>query len=327
MSEELILKHMQPVWQELARLLEKGRKGGPKKLNAEELSRLDRLYRQTTVHLAQIRSRTRNEILIRDLNRLVANAHSFVYIAPRRRPFSFILGFYLKGFPRVIVQTRYFHLLSFLLFMSGWLMGHLSFGEHPKAAYALIAPGDTRLRHGRDQGDGEKLIFATFLFTNNTKVGFMAFASGVLAAVPTVFIMLLNGAMLGTFSSIYYQKGISTEMWAWLLPHGITEILAVIFCGGAGLMLGLSVIQPGFRTRRQSLREAGKPALYVALGVVPMFLIAGMIESYVRQSHWDTPTRLTFAGGTSVILLIYFLNGYLLERKENLKALQQVPLP
>ncbi len=320
---------MRPVWEELSALLTRARKRGVRNLSAEELARLDRLYRQSTVHLAQMRSRTQNQTLIGDLNRLVANAHAFIYAAPERRPVKSILRFYLTGFPRAVARTRWVHLASLLLFFAGGLTAHFGLSQQPVAAYALTPAGDPRLpgssreqlvavlRHGRDVDEGGKLLFASFLFAHNTKIGFLAFASGVLAAVPTVFLIALNGAMLGTFTAIHHTKGIVWEMWAWLLPHGVTEILAVVFCGGAGLMLGLAVLRPGHRSRRQSLMSAGREALYLVLGVVPMFLAAGIIESYVRQSHLDTRTRLLFAACTVFFWAAYLsLGGWLEYRRK-----------
>ena len=327
MSEGPFTARLQRTWDELALLVARGRSVGARGLTAEELSRLDRLYRVTTIHLAQARSRIRNETVLRNLNHLVSQAHSLIYIAPKRHPFRMVLWFYATGFAQAVARTMPFHVVAFSLFAFGIFGGYVVTQQRPLAAYALLPALDERLpgasaeqlseilRYGRESEDGDKFFFASFLFTHNTKVGFTAFAAGVLAGVPTVFLTVFNGAMLGAFAAVHHQKGISTEMYAWLLPHGITEILAIILCAGAGLMLGKAVVRPALETRRQALVRAGKEALNLLLGVVPMFIFAGLCESYIRQSQLDTRTRLLFAAGMAVFWILYFLQGSYQERR------------
>ena len=38
-----------------------------------------------------------------------------------------------------------------------------------------------------------------------------------------------------------------------------------------------------------------------------------MIESFLRQSHLDTPSRIVFAATTAVFWLVYFAFGYCVE--------------
>ena len=326
MSETPFTARLQRTWDELAALVARAHRVGPRGLTAEELERLDRLYRVTTVHLARARSRIRSEAVLRNLNHLVSRAHSLVYVAPKRRPLRWMVWFYGIGFARAVARTGRFHLLALALFAFGTVAGYVVTLQRPLAAYALLPAMDERvpgasaeqlreiLRSGRESDD--KFIFASILLTHNIKVGFTAFAAGVLAGVPTVFVIVLNGAMLGAFCAVHYSKDITVELYAWLLPHGITEITAVILCAGAGLMLGKAIVRPGFDTRRQALIQAGREALYLLLGVVPMFVFAGLIESYIRQSQLDTSSRLLFAAGTTLFWTLYFLNGFYRLRME-----------
>ena len=127
--------------------------------------------------------------------------------------------------------------------------------------------------------------------------------------------MVFNGMLLGVFVAIHYQAGIRSEMWAWILPHGVTEIGAIMLCGGVGLMLGQAVVRPGIRSRRQELINTGKEAAGVCLGVGLMLVAAAIIESYVRQSYWSTSGRLLFAAVTAVLWAAYFAHGWHREKK------------
>jgi uncharacterized membrane protein SpoIIM required for sporulation len=166
------------------------------------------------------------------------------------------------------------------------------------------------------------------LFQHNLKVGIMAMALGVLASVPTIFLMVFNGMLLGVFAAIHYEAGIRAEMWAWILPHGVTELGAIMLCGGVGLMLGQAVVRPGAVSRTTSLLRTGREAAKTCLGAGGMLVCAALIESYVRQSHWSTSARLFFAGCTGVFWAVYIAYGFQRERRAaaaEIKPLGEAP--
>ena len=318
---------MKPVWDELAQLIKRAQGRGLRSMNAEEVARLDRLYRLTTIHLGQLQTRSRNTTLIQNLNRLVAKAHSLIYVAPRQSLLMRIVHFYCTGFSRAVVRTGRYHLLALILTIAGGVAGYYIAQTDDFAAYALMMgdtmrqPGSSQeqleavLRSGRDRGEGDKFAFMATLLTHNTKVGFTAFTSGVMAGIPTLFVILFNGALLGAYTAVHVRHDAAAEWWAWILPHGVTEIGAIVLCGGAGFLLGMAVLRPGYRTRRESLAAAGREGVCIAMGVVPMFIAAGFIESFVRQSHWTTESRYLFAAMTALFWIGYFTLGYLIERE------------
>ena len=312
-------------WDELERLVQRGRRS-LRSFSAEDLSRLDVLYRRTTIHLARASTRTTDRQLIEYLNGLTASAHSLIYLPPRRSVLAGTAQFLVEGFARCIARNLRFHALALLLFVAGGLLAYYLAVTDTMAAYALSMPGDPRqpgatreqlleiLRHGRDQGGGEKFFFASFLFQNNLKVGLLSMASGVLAGVPTILLLIYNGMIIGAFVALHHQAGVTWEVWAWLLPHGITEIGAIVLCGGVGLMLGRSVLRPGQLSRADSLRLAGLEAAKTAAGIALMLTAAAVIESYLRQSHLSTAARFAFAGGSALFWTVYIVFGVVRER-------------
>lgn len=315
-------------WQELEELLLQAERSIGR-LPAEKLSRIDVLYRRTTVQLARATTRARDPQLIAYLNSLAARAHSLIYVHPRRAWLAGGAEFIACGFARCGARQWRMHLASAVLFFGAAFLGYFASRQDLRAAYALAAPGDLRqpgsspeqlldiLRNGRDSRHGELFFFASFLFQNNLKVALMALATGVLASVPTVLILISNGLLLGQFAWLHsHNRELSLEMWAWILPHGIPELGAIVLAGGAGLMLGQAVLQPGQLSRGESLRRAGLEAGRTALGIAGMLLLAAVIESYVRQSQLSTSSRLVFAAVTAMLWMVYFLNGVRLERRD-----------
>ncbi len=138
-------------------------------------------------------------------------------------------------------------------------------------------------------------MFSSFLFANNTRVGLLAFATGMLAGVPTVLLTLYNGIVLGAFASIFLHDPWPLAFLAWILPHGVPELTAIALCAAAGLQLGAAVTMPGPRGRAVALADAVPPVLVLFGTAVPLFVLAAIIESFVRQSMWGPWPRLAVA--------------------------------
>ncbi|MEM6692271.1 MAG: stage II sporulation protein M [Planctomycetota bacterium] len=297
-------------------------------MTSEEIHRIDVLYRRTAVHLAQVSTRTRDRQLISYLNDLTAAAHSFIYVPPRQSIFSGVGRYIFAGFASSIARTWRYHLVATCILVGGGLLAYVVTANDVIAAYALLPPGETRtpgssreqlmavLRYGREQRGGDKFFFASFLFSHNLKVGLLAMGVGILAGIPTILLMFYNGMILGAFAGVHHNAGIYTEFWAWILPHGVTEIGAIVLCGGVGLMLGDAVVRPGLLSRTESLRQAGSEATRICVGVALMLIFAAIIESYLRQSHLSDSSRLIFAGVTAAFWLVYIAHGFLRERFE-----------
>jgi len=312
-------------WQELEVLVNRARRG-VRNLSPAELNRLDVLYRQTTVQLSQVATRTRDANLIRYLNSLTARAHSVLYVSPRSRALSGAVRLFTETFPRTVARTIKYHAMSAGLTLLGAIMAYSAVVRDPAAAYAILPAGEVRqpgmsgdqlmgiLEHGRDISGGEKFIFASFLFSHNLRVALLALATGVLASVPTVILLVYNGMILGALTAVYHGSGIYGDYWAWILPHGVTELTAVILCGGMGLYLGRAALGPGMRSAAESLKRSGGDVLRVCAGVTLMLVFAAIIESYLRQSHLPGWARLFFAAGTAAFWIVYFMHGASRER-------------
>jgi len=314
-----------PAWDELESLVRKARKNAGA-MTPAELARIDVLYRRTTVHLAQVATRSNDRKLLGYLNDLTVSAHSLIYVAPRRSMFAGLRDFIVEGFARSIARNGRVHALAAALLIGGALFGYFASIVDVQTAYALGSSDDPRrpgsttdqlltfLRDGREQAGGEKFLFASFLFQNNFKVAVMALATGFLAGVPTVILTFYNGMLLGVFIAIHHRAGIYAEVWAWLLPHGITELGAIVLASGVGLLFGRAVLAPGLQTRMDAIRSAGQEAVGVLLGAFFMLVAAAIIESYVRQSHLSTVARLAFAAGTALFWALLIGYGAVLER-------------
>ena len=308
-------------WKRLDLLVVKAKGKGLRRLSDSEVEELVRLYRAATSTLSRRRVFGASAGSLERLNRLVANAHQVIYSRSQREPLRRSLARSVLLFPEVVRATGRYHLVAVALLLLGGIYGYFGARHDPEWGMERMPAGDVRipyadrtelrdsLRRGRDPDrpveSGEKALFASFLWEHNTKVALVCFFSGLLAAIPTVLLLLHNGLLLGVFSATFHAHGLAYEWWAWILPHGITEFLAVILLSGGGLYIGRQILAPGHRTRRQALREARLPAIQLVLYAFPMLLCAALIESYVRQSRMTDPQRYVFAFCTAVFWVLY----------------------
>jgi len=312
-------RERQKTWSELDRLVARAEKSGVRSLSAEELTRLPVLYRATLSSLSVARAISTDRNVIEYLEGLSARAYIHVYGA-KQGAVPTIVAFFTSTFPRTFRRLRWHVLLSALFLLSGVLVGFLLTEEEPDRYYAFVGEGMAQGRdpsatteslrevlYDRPDQDSALVLFASFLFTHNTQVGFLAFALGFLAGVPVFLLLFGTGLMLGAFGALYDSRALSVDFWGWILPHGVTELLAVVLCGAAGLRIGQALVFPGPRARLAALAHAGREAGGLVLGSILLFFVAGLIEGIFRQTVHDVPIRYGLALATTVAWLAYFL--------------------
>jgi uncharacterized membrane protein SpoIIM required for sporulation len=152
-------------------------------------------------------------------------------------------------------------------------------------------------------------VFATSLFSHNAGIGMFAFALGFALGVPTVLLLFYNGLTLGAFLALYASRGLTWDLVGWLSVHGTTELLAIVLCGGGGLVLAAAIIFPDRETRLESLARRGRAAGTLIMGAVLMLFVAGLLEGFARQLVTDITTRYLIGGIMLAFWLTYFTLG------------------
>jgi len=306
-------------WRELEGMLGRLDRHGLAGLASAELARLPLLYRAAVSSLSVARAISLDQNLLAYLETLCGRAYLQVY-GPRRHAGEALVEFFRRRFPAAVRAHRWHVALSAALLLLGVATGHLLTAADPERFHAFV---DAAMAQGRgpsastealrqvlydDEGAERALAsFAMFLFSHNARIGLMAVAVGFLGGVPSGLLLFVNGLTLGAFGALYAGRGLGLDFWAWVLPHGVTELLAVVLCGAAGLALGQAVIFPGREERLAGLARRGREAGVVAVGSVGLFLVAGLIEGVFRQLVHAVPVRLSVAATTAAVWLLFFL--------------------
>ena len=310
-------REREATWQELEMLVSSAEKRGLGSLAGEQLARLPHLYRATLSSLSVARSISLDRALVVYLESLVGRAYFVVY-GTRQHLRRAVAHFFLWKLPSCMRAARWHLLLATVIMFAGAFASYMLTTQDPDQYYSFVgdmAQGRTpassteELRAGlyKTESFGEMLAtFAAQLFDHNARIGILAFALGFVAGLPTLLLLFYNGLVLGSFVALYTSRGLGIDIWGWLLPHGVTELGAVIVCGAAGFMLAHSLIFPGARPRLDNLRIYGRTAAVMVVGAVIMFFIAGLIEGIMRQTVTNLYVRYGFAAFTFVGWIAYF---------------------
>ena len=314
-------------WERLAALVRRAERWSLRSLAVAELEELSRLYRRAAAALAREQTQGRDPRRLEHLNHLVARTHSTLYgQRPERRwrPGEF--------FGTEVPQTFRRHLDAILLAATLFLL-------FSSAAFALVrhdarwaeslSPAAAQAARefaasGRPAGAYFEQTAETlgpgnlsgFLLSNNVRAALMAYALGITAGVGTVLVLAANGAMLGVFLAVGATPGSLGTMVAVIAPHGLLELMAFMIAGGAGLVLGGSLLAPGDLTRGESLRRGAHSAVCLAVGVVPLLGLAALVEGLLSPQSTgafaSNVGRLAFGAALAAICLMYLFAGDML---------------
>lgn len=303
----------QPSWQTLDELLKKLEQQGLKSLNADEIRQLASLYRSVSADLARAKTNQVGDLMIRDLQSLTARAYSQVYQGTRKQEWRSVLDFYTWGFPAVVRQSSGYIALATALFtfaglVSWWI------AWHDPQFMTLVVPKNL-IEQVRDRGQlwmgsivGIEPFASSSIMINNIKVSFGAIAGGMTAGVLTTYIMLLNGIMIGTIGTLVGQNNLAYPFWAFVFPHGSLELPAIFLAGGAGFLLARAILFPGQYRRIDALKLYGLQAAHLVFGIVPMLVIAGIIEGFFSPAPGVPDFIKYIVGITLFIGLVSYLS-------------------
>lgn len=121
--------------------------------------------------------------------------------------------------------------------------------------------------------------------TNNMSVALLAWAGGALAGLGALWVVLMNGFMLGAVVGVTLHYSMATPLLEFVAAHGPLEITLILTSAAAGLVVGRSLVVAEDRPRNQVVRAAARDALVILLGCLPWFLLLGVVESFISPSR------------------------------------------
>ncbi|HEY9810240.1 MAG TPA: stage II sporulation protein M [Halomicronema sp.] len=304
-------------WKRLETLLNRVEKKGIKSLQAFEIREMASLYRSVCADLARARTNQVGETIVRDLQSLTSRSYSQIYQGSRRQDWKAVREFYLWGLPAVVRQTWVYSAIATAIFLLGALIAWWYAWNDPEFM-SLVVP-ESMISQVRDRGElwmgsilGTEPLASSSIMVNNIGVSFRAVAGGITAGIYTVFILFFNGLLIGAVATLVGQNNLAYPFWAFVFPHGSLELPAIFFAGGAGLLIARGLLLPGKFRLGDSLKFYGSQAVQLVFGIVPMLIVAGIIEGFISPSPM-VPNPLKYLLGVS---LFVGLVNYCLRRQD-----------
>jgi uncharacterized membrane protein SpoIIM required for sporulation len=267
-----------------------------KHLSAEDLRDFGLLYRRAATDLSAVRGDHTAGPLADYLNRLVSRAHNHVYSGQRTSLVS-VWRFLTADFPRLFRRLWPYVAMSVALCVLGALVGSLASVVRPDFMRATLGPEMVRTIDRHEMWTKSVLSAkpesSSFIMTNNITVTFMVFAGGIVAGLPTVFMLFWNGMSVGIVSTACAQHGMALDLWSFIAAHGALELPSIFIAGGAGLRMASGLLFPGMLSRRNSLALAGGEAVRLLAGTIPMLFVAGVLEAFLSPTA--APRAVKFA--------------------------------
>ncbi|MFA6275125.1 MAG: stage II sporulation protein M [Pedobacter sp.] len=249
------------------------------------------------------------------LNGIASVLHQAIYKNKKEEKGRFV-RYWKYELPLLFYQYRKQIIYSFIFFIIAASIGALSakyddrfvrliMGEsYVNMTNENIAKGDP---FGVYKKTGELQMFFQ-IAANNVWVSLVMFVSGVLFSIGPVFFLLKNGIMLGAFEYYFFSKGLGIQSILVIWIHGTLEILAIIIAGGAGLVLGHGLLFPKTHTRLVAFKNSAKDATKIALGIIPIILMAAFFESFITR-HTEMPIWLSISilAGSLIFMIWYVI--------------------
>lgn len=268
--------------------------------------------RRLCQQLALAERRDYSAQLVRRLRDLAQRGHQVLY-KPGTPRWRRVVDFFAATFPRLVrAQWRAMAVAAALFFVP--LVGvvvllqfrpeliHSLFGPEQLAQFEnMYDPSKTAERLGRTNGT-DLQMFGFYIF-NNVGIGFRTFASGLLACIGAVFVLVMNGVVIGGVAGHLTSIGYGEPFWHFVAGHSAPELLAIVISGGAGLQIGMALVAPGRRSRGRALVESGVIGAQLVLGVFAMLVFAAFVEAYWSSIAW-MPGAIKYAVGITLWLAI-----------------------
>lgn len=268
-------------WRRLDQLSRTGR------LTAGQTDEMLMLYQRASTHLSMVRSRMPDPLLVARLSRLVLQSRSAI-TGTRAVPLREFVRFFTHMFPAAAYQARRWWAATAIAFIviTGGLITYIS--SHPEVQTQLASPEMIRDLVDRSfaeyYSEYQNQNFALKVWTNNAQLAGMALVGGVLV-VPTLWVLWQNALNTGITGGIMVGNDRSDVFFSLIAPHGLLEISCFLLSAAVGLRIGWAWISPKpGRSRGQSLAEAGRSGIVVAIGLVVALLVAGLIEGFVTPN-------------------------------------------
>lgn len=293
-------------WQRLGELLDQQRDRAAESY-ADVIELIDR-FRSLGRDLSLARALMPGSSLCRELEGLFLKSHDAVFRRPNRIKAQ-LAELLMDDVPRVFHEMRATIWTTVALFLGTGLLGWLLVSFNPELASLFASEQMIEMvQQGELWTDGllnivPSSILSLHIMANNIVVSLFAFSLGALYGLGTIYIIGLNGFMIGGIFAFTARYDLAGRLFNFVIAHGVVELSVICLAGAAGIQLGNALVHPGLKTRMTAFRHAVNQAATL-LPVVVLFLVgAGIIEGHISpDDHYPLALRTAIGVGYGLLL-------------------------
>ena len=154
-------------------------------------------------------------------------------------------------------------------------------------------------------------VLSVQILANNVVVSLFAYCAGLFFGLGTLYILGLNGLMLGAVFAFVGTHGLAGQLAGFIVAHGCVELSVMCLSAAAGAAVGEALIRPGRAGRMQSFSAAALCSGRVLIACAVLLVGAGLIEGYVSPNP-HVPLSMRVAIGLGYwLLMLSLLSGRL----------------
>jgi uncharacterized membrane protein SpoIIM required for sporulation len=296
------------------------RLGRGRSVDAADAVRLAQDYRLLAHDLARVRTLLPNARAREFLEAAYTRAHVTLHRGAWRADRA-LLALFRDELPAVVRWLRPYILWCTAIFALAVLAGYALIRSYPELI-ALFASPDLIATVERGQLWTEGLlnvvpssVLSAQILTNNIIVTLFAYCAGFLFGLGTLYILGLNGLMLGAIFAFVGQHGLARQLFTFIVAHGCVEISVMCLSGAAGAAVGEALVRPGPAGRSESFRIAALRSGTLLSACALLLVGAGLLEGYVSPNpHVPLAARVTI-GVSYWLFMVALLTGRLFPRQ------------
>ncbi|MFP3599463.1 stage II sporulation protein M [Chryseobacterium sp. SIMBA_029] len=239
-----------------------------------------------------------------------------------------LLYFFKTEVPLLVYQYRRYLMYAFIFFILFTSIGVLSAIYDKDFTNIILGEGYVNetienIKKGNAVGvyqSGSTWGSTIGIIFNNIGVGTKLYLYGIAGGVGTLYALLSNSVMLGSFQYFFYDYGALMDSARGIWLHGVFEIFSMVVEAMCGLILGASILFPRTLSRFNSFKSGFKDSFKIFLSTVPFTICAGIIEGYVTRHALIMPLILNLFiifGSLVIIGFYYFIYPSIVYKKIN----------
>ena len=312
------LERRVPIWRDLGRLQREVEQGGDIDID-RALSAVSG-YRELARDLTLARQMMPDGAVSRQLSALYTGFHQSIYRRPSgiARDVSRVL---CRDVPAAVRQIRWHIVAVSAIFVLSIAIGWVLVATYPELA-ALFASEQMIDMVGKGRLWTDDLInvvpssiLSVQIFTNNISVSLFACCLGVLFGLGTLYIIALNGLMLGGIFAFTHQHGIAGRLFEFIVAHGVVELSVICISGAIGASIGEALARPGTMTRRAAFEHAAGRGIKLMMVCLVFLVGAGLIEGYISPNPAYPLSSRVVIGCAYMVVFVAVLSGVCRNRK------------